>query len=183
MKPVVKKILIGVGAVVGLFVAVGFVLPSSYETSRSVEIDAPPEVVFELVNHLPSNERWSPWKEADPTIEETYSEAKSGVGAYYTWTSEKMGEGRLEIKVSEPHTRIENALNFGQQLPATGTWSFEAVGDAKTKVTWGISGENGMNPINRWFGLVMDSLVGADFERGLGNLKRVAESEAKAPAP
>jgi hypothetical protein len=34
----------------------------------------------------------------------------------------------------------------------------------------------GGNPVNRWFGLFMDRLVGPDFEAGLGNLKRVAEA-------
>jgi hypothetical protein len=34
----------------------------------------------------------------------------------------------------------------------------------------------GSNPLNRWFGLMMDRLVGPDFEAGLANLKRLAES-------
>jgi len=30
--------------------------------------------------------------------------------------------------------------------------------------------------MSRWFGLVMDRVVGADFEAGLDNLKRLAET-------
>jgi hypothetical protein len=29
--------------------------------------------------------------------------------------------------------------------------------------------------MNRWFGLFLDKMIGADFERGLDNLKRLAE--------
>jgi hypothetical protein len=34
----------------------------------------------------------------------------------------------------------------------------------------------GASPVYRWLGLFMDRLVGPDFEAGLANLKRLAES-------
>jgi hypothetical protein len=33
----------------------------------------------------------------------------------------------------------------------------------------------GGNPVNRYFGVMMDRLVGPDFEAGLANLKALAE--------
>lgn len=35
----------------------------------------------------------------------------------------------------------------------------------------------GNNPIAKYFGLLMDKLIGADFERGLNNLKTVCETK------
>jgi hypothetical protein len=43
-------------------------------------------------------------------------------------------------------------------------------------VTWSNAGELGYNPVNRWFGLLMDNFMGRDFEEGLRNLKTQAES-------
>jgi hypothetical protein len=34
----------------------------------------------------------------------------------------------------------------------------------------------GGNPVNRYFGVMMDRLVGPDFEAGLANLKALAEN-------
>ncbi len=44
-----------------------------------------------------------------------------------------------------------------------------------TRVTWTNEGDMGGNPVNRYFGLMMDRLVGPDFEAGLANLKGLAE--------
>lgn len=39
-----------------------------------------------------------------------------------------------------------------------------------------MKGNAGMNPFFRWFGLFMDKMIGTDFEGGLKNLKKLAES-------
>ena len=46
-----------------------------------------------------------------------------------------------------------------------------------TRVTWTNEGDMGANPVNRYFGLMMDSMVGPDFEAGLKNLKALAERD------
>ena len=52
--------------------------------------------------------------------------------------------------------------------------ALEPAGSA-TKVTWSNFGDLGGNPLVRYFGLVMDKMVGADFEAGLAGLKALAE--------
>ena len=34
----------------------------------------------------------------------------------------------------------------------------------------------GGNPVNRYFGLIMDKMIGPDFEEGLAKLKEIAEA-------
>ena len=41
---------------------------------------------------------------------------------------------------------------------------------------WGFDVELSRNPIERYFGLMFDSMIGADYERGLENLKKLVES-------
>ena len=45
------------------------------------------------------------------------------------------------------------------------------------KVTWFNQGDLGWNPVSRYFGLLMDKMMGPDFEEGLENLRRKAESK------
>src|SRR5262249_59033946 len=48
-----------------------------------------------------------------------------------------------------------------------------------TQVVWGLDCDMGAGPVGRWFGLMMDKMVGKDFEEGLTNLKSVAEALPK----
>ena len=45
-----------------------------------------------------------------------------------------------------------------------------------TRVTWGMDGDMGGNPLMHWMALMMDRMVGKDFEAGLANLKGLAEA-------
>jgi hypothetical protein len=59
-------------------------------------------------------------------------------------------------------------------MRSSGQLRLEPAG-AGTRVTWTNEGDMGTNPVNRYFGLFMDRLVGPDFEGGLKNLKTIVE--------
>lgn len=42
-------------------IVIAFVLPRHVSVERSVVINAPPDVVFPLVNNQSNSEKWSPW--------------------------------------------------------------------------------------------------------------------------
>ena len=58
---------------------------------------------------------------------------------------------------------------------STGSITLQPVGDS-VNVVWSNEGDLGANPINRYFGLMMDRMIGPDFEEGLNNLKRKVEA-------
>ena len=60
---------------------------------------------------------------------------------------------------------------------STGEFTLESV-EGGTLVTWSDSGDMGMNPVNRYMGLMMDGMIGPDFELGLENLKTVVENQS-----
>jgi hypothetical protein len=68
----------------------------------------------------------------------------------------------------------------GGKYVSTGAIRYE-VGDGGTRVTWEMIGEND-GVIGRYFGLMMESMVGPSFEQGLSRLKHAAERLPK-PAP
>jgi carbon monoxide dehydrogenase subunit G len=60
--------------------------------------------------------------------------------------------------------------------PAGAYFDLEAEGEG-TRVTWTVEMDMGNNPVGRWMGLMMDGMVGKDFDAGLANLKAKAEGK------
>jgi len=175
----VRKIAIGFGVLIVLLIGVAFVLPSTIHVERSAVIKASPEEVFSVINDLTRFNEWSAWAEMDPNMKYTLDGAPTGVGAKMSWSSDKMGSGSQVIIESEPFKRIKTKLDFGSSGPAFATFTLDAV-EGGTRIVWSLDSEIGMNPVERFVGLMMDSWVGKDYERGLEKLKLLVESASDA---
>lgn len=178
---VLKKVLIGVAAVLGILLIVIATRPSTFHIERSTTMSAPPESAFAQVNDFRAWSAWSPWDKLDPGMKRTYEGAPSGAGARYGWTgNDKVGEGRMTIEKSERPSLISIKLEFIKPFASTNqtTFSFAPAGGG-TKVTWAMDGHNDF--MGKAFSLFMDmdKMVGADFERGLAAMKTAAESAPK----
>ena len=83
----------------------------------------------------------------------------------------------MEIKSVEPNAKVSIQLDFLKPFETHNTTDYilKAGTDGTTTVTWAMFGP--MPYISKLIGVFvsMDSLVGKDFERGLANLKAVAE--------
>lgn len=169
------KLVLGIIVVAVLLAAGAYLLPRYVTVERSVSIAAPPAEVFPIVNSLRRGEEWSPWLEMDPETALTYGGPEEGVGATMEWSSDTIGSGRQEITLSTPAERVETALDFGAQGPATAWFDLVPEEDG-TRLTWGLNADMGNTPIGRWMGLMMDDWVGADYQRGLANIKAIAEN-------
>lgn len=174
----VKTILLSLLAL--LVVAVGAVLlvaagsePDKY-ISRSIRITAPIETVFAQVNDLENWNTWSPWKAMDPGMEIEYGPSRVGAGAWYRWSGEKAGEGRLTITRSVPHESVETSIDFGSMGMGSGSWRFSG-NDGAVDVTWGFT-SHGRHLLDKVFHLFLDGMLGPQFESGLAALKDSAES-------
>lgn len=175
---ILKKVLLAVGLLLGVLIIVSQFLPGTYHVERSVVIAAKAEAIHPWVNNLKKWPEWSAWTAAkDPTLVYQYEGPEEGVGAISKWEAKKMGEGAMKLTASESGKLIKFDLSFdhGKYL-STGTFTFEP-DTGGTKVTWGMDGDVSRNPLDRYFTLLMDSMIGKDFEEGLGNLKKRVESQ------
>jgi uncharacterized protein YndB with AHSA1/START domain len=182
---IVKRILAAIVVIAVLLVVVAYLLPRNVNVSRSIAINAPPAMVYPLVADLRRANEWSPWLELDPDVEITFTGPADGVGQTMNWKSDdpNVGSGAQSITMLEPDSKVETALDFGEQGTATASFDLEPKGPA-TEVTWGFSTDLGFNPVVRYFGLMFDKWIGADYEKGLAKLKTVAEAETPPePAP
>jgi effector-binding domain-containing protein len=154
-------------------------LPRSVHVERATSIGAPPATEFALVNGYRLFNKWSPWFALDPEARYTYEGPDFGVGAKMAWASEKdVGTGSQKIVESRPHEMVRTELDFGAEGVAHAQFTLAPEGDG-TRVTWGLDADMGAGPVGRWFGLMMDGMVGKDYEKGLASLKTLAESLPK----
>ena len=172
-----KKILIALLAIVAVLCIVIMMQPATYKVTRTTTMAAPPETVFALVNDYHKWEAWSPWAKIDPNVKTTYSGADSGTGAIYAWAGNSdVGEGRMTTLESKAPNYIKIKLEFLKPFESTSLaeFNFKPEG-AGTAVSWDMSGDaNFMTKAMTLFAS-MDSMVGADFEKGLKQMKALAE--------
>ena len=177
----IKKSLVALAAIVIVFAAVVALQPSAFRISRTATVNAPAPAVFSQVNDFHRWSGWSPWAKRDPAMKQSYHGAPAGVGAVYSWAgNNEVGEGRMSITESRPNELIRIKVEFLEPFAATNTAEFTfTLQGGQTQVTWSMSGEN--NFTAKAFNLIMnmDKLVGGDFEKGLQQLKSIAEASAK----
>ncbi|WP_437537621.1 SRPBCC family protein [Sorangium sp. So ce726] len=180
---VLKRVGLGLVAVVLLFVIVVMTRPSTFRVERSATVAAPPEAVYAQVADFHAWARWSPWEGLDPALKRTYEGPAAGPGASYAWSgNDEVGEGKMTITGAEQPSNVTVRVEFIKPFEATNTALFTFVpAPSGTKVTWAMEGENGF--LGKAFGMFMDmdKMVGADFEKGLGAMKQIVESKAAPP--
>jgi len=162
-----------------VFVVVVSTRPSEFRITRTAAISAPAAAVFAQVNDLHRWKAWSPWAKMDPNAKEVHEGPAAGAGAKMSWSgNNKVGEGSMTITESRPNDFVRFRLEFLKPFAATNTaeFTFKPQGN-QTVVTWSMFGHN--NFMGKAMGLIMncDKMVGGQFEKGLAQLKSVAETE------
>lgn len=173
----IKKILLGIAALIAIFAAyVAFIAPEA-RFERTVTIAAPAPVVFEQVNDFRKWENWSPWAKLDPNSKAEFSGPPSGEGTVMRWSgNDKVGVGKMTLVQSKPAEKINIRVDF--EKPFTGTsqseFFFKPAGN-QTQVTWAMHGETGF--VARAICLIMNMQkeMETTMDKGLASMKQVAE--------
>ena len=151
--------------------------PSTFRVERSTVIAAPPEKITPLIADFHNWAAWSPWEHLDPNMKTTYSGAPSGTGAVYEWEgNSKAGKGRMEILSATP-MQTDIKLDFIKPFPGNDHASFTLTPEGNTtRVDWVMDGPMAFIPGKVFSVFIpMDKMLGGEFDRGLANMKSVAE--------
>lgn len=173
---IVAYTVLGLGV---LLVVFGLFAKKDYHIERSIEMDAPKDVVYEYVRYFKNFQAWSPWSALDPNMKTSISGTDGDVGATYQWEgNDDAGAGIQTITAMTPD-RIDMEVNFTKPFESKSpTYMLFKEEGKKTTVTWAFD----MHVAFPWNGLAMftdmDAGVGADYERGLKNLKKACEEIA-----
>ena len=174
----VIKVLIAITAIVVVLVVVIAMRPTEFRVERTATISAPAPAVFAQVNDFRQWEAWSPYAKRDPGMKKSFEGAPAGVGAIYTWSgNHEVGEGRTTIIESRPSELIRIKLEFVRPFVGTSTaeFTFRPEG-GRTAVTWSLEGRNSFPAKAMSLVMNMDTMIGGDFEKGLAQLKAIAEA-------
>ena len=167
-----KKWLWTFGALLFVLTVVGLILPRCHTVERHIVTTATPARLFPRVATLKRWPEWTAWStNRFPDMTLRFEGAESGVGAKMIAAGKSSGDGTVTIVEADPTSGIAYALDFnhGMQVFA-GAIRYTNTPDA-LRVTWTLDAALGVNPLKRWAGLAMGSLMGADMERGLAKLK------------
>jgi hypothetical protein len=176
------KILIGVASVLALFVAVVATRPSAYRVERKLEVVAPGDRVFGVLNDLHQFAGvlvffGSPFEKRAPMMQKTFEGPSAGVGQSFAWSGNSdVGQGKMTIEESVPSQKVSMKLEFVKPMASTATYAITLAGTPTgSLVTWSMEGNH--NFIGKAFGMFMDmdKMIGSDIEKGLTQLKTVAE--------
>jgi len=165
-------------AVAGLALAgaavlvVGGVLPGTWETERSIRIDAPTDSVYRWIDAPARWTEWTVWG----SVETTAEGPERGEGAARSWDDDYVGDGRFVIAMSAPPDSLRYRVEVeGGQMRTWGLFRLEPV-DGATRVVWAEAGDFGWNPLMGFAARSMDRIQGTELARGLRRLKALVET-------
>lgn len=179
LKKILAVLIVGIAAFAG-YVALQ---PDELVIQRKETIAAAPDKVFGEVNELRKWDAWSPWAKIDPAAKIGFEGPAAGKDAVFTWSgNDQIGQGRMTIVDSRPSELVDINVAFTKPFENTSSSKFEFKPDAnQTVVTWTMSGKQ--NFLEKAMCIVFNGkkMLGGEMEKGLANLKAVAEGGATTP--
>lgn len=148
---------------------------AAFTQTRTTAIKADAAAIHKLLNDFHQWGAWSPWEKLDPQLQRHFAGAEQGAGAKYSWEgNKKVGSGRMEITDSTPD-RIDIDLEFIKPFKASNKTIFELKPTAGgTELSWTMTGKR--NLVMEIAGkLFFDKAIGKDFDKGLADIKQLAE--------
>ena len=174
-----RKILYGTGATALAIVIIGVFLPSTVHVVRETTIDAPAATVFALISDLGRAREWLPWTRLSASDEASFSGPRRGDGASVLFTSAAGERGRHTVLASDPFRSVVTEIELEGRPVFRSAFTLDAV-DGGTKVTWTFDGDLGLDLFARYLRPGFASRVSENAERGLANLKSMAETLPRA---
>ena len=178
-----RKVVFALAAIILVILVVIATRPSTFRVERTTRIDAPPDVVFALVNDFHAWDRWSPWAKIDPAMKSEIggTPTGAGTGATYHWSgNDKVGEGKMLITESRSPQSVAFRLDFIKPMASVNTTNFTFKPDGSgTRVDWVMTGPLDFMGKGMDLFVGMDKMIGPDFEKGLNAMRREAEADAK----
>lgn len=163
-----------------VYVLSAFFAKSNFKVERSRVIHASQKLVYSQFGILRNWENWSPWKEKDPDLQNTFEgkDATNGAKMYWQGDKEKSGSGSIEIVQADPPYSLVYKMKF--MLPfdmrSMGSFVLSSENPTRTMIHWTNHGEIPflLRPMIMF--MDMEELMGQDFERGLVKMDSICSN-------
>lgn len=140
-----------------------------FNVYREKVIEAPREVVYNLINDYKKWPEWSPWLAQEPNAKITFSDTTAGVNAFYHWKGDILGEGSIKTIFSNKDSILQK-IKFIKPRASNGDvyWQLSPLNPSQSKVVWGMKGE--LSFTEKAYMLYkggMEKILAPDLEKGL----------------
>jgi hypothetical protein len=179
MKKLLKRIGLGLGVLLGLFLLIGILMPRRFEVTKEIVVSRPVTEVYNYLKFLKNQEVYGVWYNMDPNMERSYEGSDGQIGFKMSWASNKkeVGKGSQAITALYENQRIETLLQFEEPFSSTSN-SFletELLAPGQTKIRWGMTGDFPY-PMNVFLPFMnLEEAIGKDLEVGLRAVKGILE--------
>lgn len=170
---IVAVLAIGIG---GLLAYAALTQPDVFRVQRAMTINAPPEKLVGILSDLRRGGEWSPYEKKDLAMKKTFSGPAIGPGAKLAWDGNKeVGAGTLTVKDVTP-SKVTLDLEMIRPMKANNVVEYTlAPQGGATTMTWALHGPMTLISKVMCTFMSLDRMVGGDMERGLKDLKALAE--------
>lgn len=147
-----------------------------FTVSRTIEIDAPDDLIYALVADFRNWPGWSPWEDRDPQMFRAFEGTPLAPRSSYSWQGNRdAGSGKVQVLTPVPPSSVSIDFDLTKPRKFNALLMFLISNSRPTRVEWLMSGESdGLMQVVSAI-RSMDSVYGPEFERGLARLKIVAE--------
>lgn len=173
---ILKRIGIGIVALIVLLLVVALFVPREYTVSVSETINRPQKEVFDYIKIIKNQEVYSVWLLEDPKSKKDYIGTDGTVGFVAKWnsTNDNVGEGEQEI-TNITAERIDIALRFKRPFESNqkAATMAKAINENQTLVTAEFYGHDPY-PLNL-MSLIGKNIISKAQTQNLKNLKNILE--------
>lgn len=163
--------------VIAVVMVIAATRPDSFLIARSISIKAPADRIFALIESPRAFNVWNPFLKKDLATKVTYRGPERGKGTANDWVGDRnVGKGSFEITETHAPTRVRMRLDMLAPMEAHNQVVFTLTqkGEA-TEVEWAMSGPSPYLAKVMHTVFDMEKMVGGEFEKGLADLKALAE--------
>lgn len=173
-----RKILLGITALVLAFLGYVSSRPSNFHYERSGLIQASPEKIYPLLSQLHRGAEWSPYEKLEPEMKKSFTGADGAVGSTMLFESSASGSGKIEVLRLVPNEAVDLRLTMLKPFYGENLVEYRLAPEAGgTRFTWTMSGEGGFFTKLMSTLVDCDKMIGGQFEQGIQNLKQVVEKK------
>ncbi|GEM_PF-1537199 len=171
-----KKLVLSLLIFFGILAIILLLIPSEYEIKRTIEIDAPPAIVYGFVSNIRNWNKWSPLVANAKEVEYFNDLNPARSGLIWFGNDQDWSPGFLECFVNTPYDIIQYKLSLREGFNRAITSFIFIDKGGKTKLSWSIKSK-----LDFWYKYLRfykEKFFGGVLEEGLANLKTLAEKEA-----
>lgn len=166
------RLLLLVGALIGVVIAIGSLLPRGYSLSSTVDISARPDQVYQLIDSTPKWKEWSHW---NPDVVKDLQVDYSTDGKAQTWTDVR-GSGKLWFVQQIENEQIDYKSLYAN-FPEMDSSIKLAANGQRTSVTWTSDGRLPGGAFYGFFRAVFVNGMNMQYQQSLDKLKELAEQK------